>query len=79
MGFYYAIITKASSIKDWIDRLAKNNHQNMRKIRYIKSSNCRRLELWIELDLENNNNKVNSINSSIIQTITRRVDGKESC
>ncbi len=34
MGFYYAIITKASSIKDWIDRLAKQSSEW--KIRYIK-------------------------------------------
>ncbi len=60
-----------------IDRLAKQSSEYEKNKIHQKSSNSRRIELWIELDLENNNNKVNFINSSIIQTITRRVDGRK--
>lgn len=56
---HYAIITKASSIKDWIDRLAKQSSEYEKNKIHQKVQISRRIELWIELDLENNNNKVN--------------------
>ncbi len=47
-------ITKASSIKDWPDRLAKQSSELENKIH--QKFKLVDAELWIELDLENNNN-----------------------
>ena len=55
---HYAIITKASPIKDWMKRLAKQSseYEKNKKNQIVQVS--RRIELYIELDLENNNNQV---------------------
>ncbi len=70
------LLQKASSIKDWIDRLAKQSSEYEKNKIHRKFKLVDVLSYGLELDLENNNNKVNFNNSSI-QTITRRVDGRK--
>jgi hypothetical protein len=51
---HYAIITKASSIREWIDRLSSQSSEYHQSKRNQIVQVSRRIELWIDLDLEHN-------------------------
>ena len=51
---HYAIITKASKIEDWMERLASQSSEYHKNERNQLVQVSRRIELWIDLDLENN-------------------------
>ena len=51
---HYAIITKASKIEDWMERLASQSSEYHKNERNQLVQVSRRIELWVDLDLENN-------------------------
>lgn len=56
---HYAIITKASKIRNWIERVASQSSEYEKDKRGQEVQVSRRFDLWIELDFDNNNNQVN--------------------
>ncbi len=59
MGFHCTIITKASKIRNWVERVASQSSEYEKDKRGQKYKLVRRFDLWIELDFDSNNNLVN--------------------